>query len=307
MIAVVVVRHGQLPAGALEAVAECSGRVLLIGSAVAAAADHLHGVASDIRLLEAGDFHPARYAAALVDTLTARPVVVLPASADGRDLAPRLAAALGREFHGGATRITEQRIDLLRRGGSMMQTISPTLPFVATLVPGVRGATVDHDAAAAAVTTVTLRPTVATSDVEVVEELPADASTMDLAESPRIIAGGGGLDSPERFGTLGQVADALHASVGATRVVTDRGWISHARQIGTTGVVVDPQLYIALGISGAVQHTAGLGQPEHIISVNTDPFCPMMQMADVAIVADANAVVAELAALLADPNEGEHQ
>ena len=83
--------------------------------------------------------------------------------------------------------------------------------------------------------------------------------------------------------------------MGATRVVTDRGWVGHERQIGTTGVVVDPRLYVAFGISGAVQHTSGLGQPDHIISVNTDAHCPMMQLADLAIVADANAVLDELA------------
>ena len=80
--------------------------------------------------------------------------------------------------------------------------------------------------------------------------------------------------------------------------ITDRGWVEHQRQIGTTGVVVDPSLYVAFGISGAVQHTAGLGTPDHIVSVNTDPHCPMMQMADLAVVADANAVLDELAALV---------
>ena len=70
------------------------------------------------------------------------------------------------------------------------------------------------------------------------------------------------------------------------------------RQIGTTGVVVDPRLYIAFGISGAVQHTSGLGQPDHIISVNTDAHCPMMQMSDLAIVADANDVLEALASRL---------
>jgi electron transfer flavoprotein alpha subunit len=86
--------------------------------------------------------------------------------------------------------------------------------------------------------------------------------------------------------------------MGVTRVITDRGWAPHQRQIGTTGIVVDPRLYLAFGVSGAVQHTSGLGQPDHIISVNTDAHCPMMQMADLAIVSDANAVLDELAALL---------
>jgi electron transfer flavoprotein alpha subunit len=128
------------------------------------------------------------------------------------------------------------------------------------------------------------------------EVLPPDPATMDLAEAARIMAGGAGLDSAGRFAQLAEVAAALGASVGATRVVTDRGWLGHERQIGTTGVVVDPRLYVALGISGAVQHTSGLGDPAHVISVNTDPNCPMMQLADLAIVSDANAVLDELLA-----------
>ena len=143
-------------------------------------------------------------------------------------------------------------------------------------------------------------------DAVVVEVLPPDVTTMDLAEARRILGGGAGLDSAERFDRLTEVATALGASMGATRVVTDRGWVPHSRQIGTTGVVVDPDLYLAFGISGAVQHTAGLGDPAHVISVNTDPHCPMMAMADLAVVADANATVDALADLLVgDPSEGD--
>ena len=90
--------------------------------------------------------------------------------------------------------------------------------------------------------------------------------------------------------------------------VPDAGIVSHERQIGTTGVVVDPRLYLAFAISGAVQHTAGLGHPDHVISVNTDPHCPMMAMADLAIVADADATVSALSARMAtrtgDPVHG---
>ena len=132
-----------------------------------------------------------------------------------------------------------------------------------------------------------------------VELLDADPATVDLAEAPRIVSGGAGLDSPERFVQLAAVAGALHASVGTTRVVTDRGWLPHQRQIGTTGVVVSPELYVAFGLSGAVQHTSGIGSPRHIVSVNTDAHCPMMRRADVAIVADANAVIDHLDAALA--------
>jgi electron transfer flavoprotein alpha subunit len=87
----------------------------------------------------------------------------------------------------------------------------------------------------------------------------------------------------------------LGASTGGTRVVTDWGWLPPSAQIGTTGVSVQPRLYVALGISGAVQHVAGLGQPDHVVAVNTDPSCPMMAMADLAVVADAPRVLDALA------------
>jgi electron transfer flavoprotein alpha subunit len=94
---------------------------------------------------------------------------------------------------------------------------------------------------------------------------------------------------------LERVGERLGASTGATRVVTDAGWAGHERQIGTTGVVIDPDLYVAFGISGAAQHVGGLGSPRHVVSVNTDPCCPMTARADLGIVADAPAVLAELA------------
>jgi electron transfer flavoprotein alpha subunit len=137
-------------------------------------------------------------------------------------------------------------------------------------------------------------------DARVVEVLPPDPSTIDLTEAHRIVGGGAGLDDAERFGQLIAFAEAIGASMGATRVITDRSWVPHDKQIGTTGVVVDPDLYVAFGISGAVQHTAGLGDPDHIISVNTDPHCPMMQMSDLAIVSDANETLAQLHAALFD-------
>jgi electron transfer flavoprotein alpha subunit len=131
-------------------------------------------------------------------------------------------------------------------------------------------------------------------DAELIVVLPADPATMDLSEAPRIVAAGAGLGSEDAVHRLGVLALALGASAGATRVVTDLGWMPTDRQIGTTGVTVDPELYLAFGISGAVQHVSGLGRPEHVISVNTDASCPMMALADLAIVTDAPALVAAL-------------
>lgn len=307
MIAVVVVRDGQLPAGGPEAVAECDGRALLVGSGTAAAAGELAGVAGDVSCAEvAGPFRPAAWAAALADVLAGEPSVVLPASADGRDLAPRLADLLHRPLWAGAVLVTPARVDLARVGGTELHRVAPGEEFVATLIPGVRGVAVagTGEAPVAAPRAVVLTVPDDEPDATVTGVLPPDPATIDLAEAPRIVAGGAGLDSVARMEQLGRIGAALGASVGATRVVTDRGWAPHARQIGTTGVVIDPDLYLAFGISGAVQHTSGLGNPEHIISVNTDSHCPMMQLADLAITADANATLDELERLLGRPGGG---
>lgn len=297
MIAVVVIRVGQLPAGGAEAIAECSGRALLIGSELDTAAAQLAGIATEVTTIELADFLPGAWAHALAPLLADEPVVVLPGSPDGRDLAPRLASLLNRPLFAGATSITPQRVELARNGGRELHSCSPGTEFVATLQPGVRGVEADPNRPAPAVTSVSLTPA-HHADADVLAVHPPNPATVDLAEAPRIVGGGAGLDGPQRIEQLAHVGAALGASMGATRVITDRGWVAHERQIGTTGVVVDPDLYLAFGVSGAVQHTSGLGNPAHIISVNTDQHCPMMQLADLAIVADANETLAALDELL---------
>ena len=298
MIAVVVVRDGLLPAGGAEVVAECDGRGVLIGSGTSGAADALHGIATHLTLIERADFQPAAFAAALAQPLADESIVVLPASPDGRDLAPRLAVALQRPLHAGAIAVGADCIDLVRNGGRDLHRLVPEARFVATLQPGSRGVIADPLLNSPTIST---HASVAadTVDATVIAVHPPDPATVDLAEAARIVGGGAGLDGPDRMHQLAELGIQLGASVGATRVVTDRGWAAHERQIGTTGVVVAPELYIAFGIAGAVQHTSGLGDPAHIISVNTDPHCPMMQLADLAIVSDANATIDALQVLLA--------
>ena len=292
MLAVIVVRDGTVPAGAGETISECGGRAALIGSGTAAAAGELQHIASHVATFEAGDYRPGAWSEALGEFLDDEPIIVLPASPDGRDLAPRLAAHLQRPLYAMCMTVSPARIDLIRAGGTELHSMEPPATFVATLQPGVRGA--DLIAAEVVTTAPTFTVGDAVADPVVEQVLPADAATIDLSEADRIVAGGAGLDGTRRFDQLAAFGAALRASVGATRVVTDRGWVGHERQIGTTGVIVDPQLYVAFGISGAVQHTSGLGQPQHVISINTDPHCPMMQLADLAVVADANAVLDEL-------------
>lgn len=336
-VAVIPVRSGRLPAGADEAVAEAGGHAVLIGDELDEAAESLRGIASDVRLFDAGSFAPGAWAVGLAPLLDADRVLVLPASPDGRDLAPRLAAELDRPLFASAIRIESAEVTTVRLGGRAVSHHSLVGPAVVTLQPGVRGVEHRNDGpmTVRAVGGLVMdgplsgvldsrdlnggesgsgagpdeihsgsEPHVRILDAVVDEVLPPDIATMDLSEAPRLFGGGAGLDSAQRFEQLRQVAAAVDASMGATRVITDRGWLGHSRQIGTTGVVVDPQLYIAFGISGAVQHTAGLGNPEHIISVNTDEHCPMMELADLAIVADANASLDELDRLLGESKVG---
>lgn len=304
MLAVLPIRHGAPPAGGDEAVAECAGRALLIGSGTRGALDELAGLVTEAHLVEVdGGFHPGAWSVGLATLLAQEPQIVLPASADGRDLAPRLAHLLGRPLFAHAAQVSTERVELIRGGDTHLHRVVPPTAFVATLQPGLRGA-VRYCGVTAGVIEVdwprdlAATPGDAPPDATVLAELEADAATVDLAEAHRIVAGGAGLDRPERFVELAELGRLVGAGVGATRVVTDRGWIDHERQIGTTGVVVDPELYVAFGISGAVQHTSGLGAPAHVVSVNTDAHCPMMQLSDLAVVADAGATLTALVAHL---------
>ncbi len=298
-VAVVPVRDGVLPAGAFDAVRAAAGDVVLVGEGSTTAAGLLRGVDGSVRAWETPGFAPAAWAPALAELLEPYGAVVLPASPDGRDLAPRLAAVLGRPVLAGAVSIRGGSggdvVATACLGGAVLADHLVAEPVVVTLQPGLGHAPAHGAAPEVVAISLDVAPA---ADATVVEVLPPDVATMDLAEAHRILGGGAGLDSEERFGELTEVATALGASMGATRVITDRAWVPHSRQIGTTGVVVDPDLYISFGISGAVQHTAGLGDPDHVISVNTDPHCPMMGLADLAVVADANATLDELRARL---------
>jgi len=299
LLAVVVVREGELPAGSDEAAAEAAGAALVVGSGTSEAAGRL-GSVSQVWLLERSSVAPGALASALAQILSGVDMVLLPASPDGRDLAPRLAAILGRPLLAGAVRCAPDEVELTRLDDRLSLRVAVDGPVVVTLRPGSRGK--PRPVAAARVSALPLEAPEAEAghDAESVEVLLPEPSTADLAEARRIVGGGAGLvpagaDGAAAMRLLADVGAALEASAGATRVVTDAGWMTYDRQIGTTGVAVSPELYIAFGVSGAAQHIGGLGAPEHVVSVNTDPSCPMTAMADLGIVADAPAVLAALA------------
>jgi electron transfer flavoprotein alpha subunit len=305
-LAVVVVRDGALPLGADETVAEAGGTVLLVGRGVRAAADGLPA-ARTVWLAETPAVLPGALARALAAVLAPVHAVLLPGSPDGRDLAPRLAAELDRPLLAGAVSVVATGADVLCEDGRALVELTVQGPFVATLEPSVRGSEpwpghsrrVEIDLPTAELQTKPESGPGPVADAVLLDLLPPDPRTADLREAPRILGMGGGLAGSRSEGrravdTLQRIGAVLGASVGATRFATDAGWLGQDRQIGTTGVVADPELYLAFGVSGAAHHTGGLGRPRHVVSVNTDPSCPMTAMADLGVVADAPAVLAEL-------------
>jgi electron transfer flavoprotein alpha subunit len=312
-MALVHARSGELPMGADEAVAEAGGRVLVVGEGALEAA-RLLTTASHAWTAETGrGLRPGELARSLAPSLYNVPLVILPGSPDGRDLAPRLAAELKLPLLAAVHRV---RLDvqgpqfavtavLSRIEGRLDLPVTVESAAVATLLPGVRGSVPTGEPCSFSdfALPLTTPGAAGVHDVEVIEVLEPDPETMDLAEAGRVLAGGAGLVSreagaeagPAAMTLLQRVASALGASAGATRVVTDAGWVGFERQIGTTGVTIDPDLYVAFGISGASQHTGGLGAPSHIVSVNIDPSCPMTAMADLGLVTDAGDLLKVLA------------
>lgn len=292
--ALIPVRSGVTPIGSVETVAEAAGRCWLIGSGCREAVEELAGTAVEVQLSEIGEFLPHRWAPALAPAVAGEGHLLLPHSADGRDLAPLLAVALDRPLVSAATRIGAERAVVAGDGGLTMTTLALDRPVVATFQLDARTPPPRHEDLSPSIVDVSLTLPPDNGELALLEEIPADPATIDLAEANRIVAAGVGIGDESVVADVEAVAALLGASVGATRVITDWGWLPAERQIGTTGVTVDPELYLAVGISGAVQHTAGLGDPDHIIVVNTDPSCPMMTLADLALVCDGPAFLAAL-------------
>jgi electron transfer flavoprotein alpha subunit len=230
------------------------------------------------------------YARAVVAAVqaTSPAVVLFGGSAMGRDLAPRVAARLGAGLASDCTALAVEGGRLVAArpvyaSKALQKVAFLRAPALASLRPKVF-APVSVDGKTAAVEPLALDA--AASRAKVVRVAAAGAGKVDLTEAEVIVAGGRGLKGAEHFGLLEDLATALGGSVGASRAVVDAGWRPHADQVGQTGKTVSPKLYVAVGISGAIQHLAGMTSSRCIVAVNKDPEAPIFKVADYGIVGD---------------------
>jgi len=307
-------RNGELRKIAFEAVtaarslADKTGgavHAVLVGApGIAARASQLAQYGADVVVVVE---HPAfeRYNPEATAAFTAERITsggyraaIFPTSALGSDLAPRIAAKLGVglvtdvtsiESHGDAL-VVKHPVNIGKVVATVKMTATPALIAVRanTFTPAEnpKSGTVEQaqpvgDPSAARV---------------VVKEVKlGGGAKLDLGEAPVIVSGGRGLKAPENFKLVEELADAFgNAAVGATRAVTDDGWRPHTDQIGQTGRLVSPQLYVAVGISGAIQHLAGMRTSKTIVAINKDKEAPIFKVADYGIVGDALEIVPAL-------------
>ena len=252
---------------------------------------------------ELAEYQDEGYAAALVELVrTYKPEIVLAgATTIGRALMPRCAAALCTGLTADCTELSIDGAGNLMQtrpafGGNIMATILCTRfrPQFATvrhkvmrearLDPYHRGITIDVEMEASRIS----------SRAKVVESVEELSGRVNLEEADVIVSGGRGLKKAEHFSLIRELADAMGGAVAASRGAVDRGWIPYSHQVGQTGKTVCPKLYVAVGISGAIQHMVGMQSSDKILAINKDPRAPIFRVADWGIVGDLFDVVPRL-------------
>lgn len=214
-------------------------------------------------------------------------VVLLPGTSNGRDLAPRLAARLDAGVASDVISLEWKDGKVVARrpvySGKAFATVELEGVAIATCRPNAfpveESGTNEAEVEA-------LSLSIPPSRTRVVEVTVSEADELTIAEADIIVSGGRGLKEAENFKYVRDLAHAINGAVGASRAVVDAGWIDHQHQVGQTGRVVSPNLYIAAGISGAIQHLAGMSSSKHVIAINKDADAPIFRVADLGVVGD---------------------
>ena len=252
-------------------------------------------------------------------------VVLFGASSIGRDMAPRVAGRIHtgltadctrldidvakyQEYLRTATNVPAEKIDALDAtnrnlkmtrpafGGNVMATIiCPNYrPQMATVRPGVMAMPEKDTSRTGEVVMVDAKLSAADQNVEILDVVKNSKKSVDITDAKVLVSGGRGVGGPEGYEPLRALAAELGGEVASSRIGVDSGWIEKDRQVGQTGKTVHPNLYIACGISGAIQHLAGMEDSDFIIAINKDENCPMMKLADLGIQGDLNVIVPKL-------------
>ncbi len=283
---------------AAELGAETTAVVCGAGAADAAAVLGAHGAATVVTLdVDPADANAA--ASAIAETAGPRsPTLVLLAHTNyGKDLGPRIAGLLDAPLASDCVELSVDGGSVLARrpiyaGKAVVNVASTGATLVASVRPNAIRAE-ERPAAGAVQAGAASAPTKGLGAV-LQEIVQAAQKKLELTEADVIVSGGRGLKGPENFDMIEALANELGAAVGASRAVVDAGWRPHSDQVGQTGKTVSPQLYIAVAISGAIQHLAGMRTSKYIVAINKDPEAPIFKLADYGIVGDAFEVVPKL-------------
>ncbi len=246
-----------------------------------------------------GEFNPAVHKQLLLDVVAKEQpdMVVFAHSSYGWDLAPRISLAMGAAHVSEVVEIKDGVPVAPVCNAKLRRDIKgKTAQTVLTLQAGAFGLTDDPSGSPEVVSIDTdARPQIEFGGYEA-----AEAGGVDLSKADIIVSAGRGIGKPENLEIIMNLAKALKGEYGASRPVVDSEWTEHTRQVGTTGQTVSPKLYVACGISGAIQHLAGMKKSEFVVAINTDKDAPIGEVADVLVVADLKEFIPALTARLSD-------
>lgn len=281
---------------------------LLLGSGVEGLTDELAAYGADriivVDDVKLKDYMTEPYTDAISKIITQyKPEIVLfGATAVGRDLAPRISARICTGLTADCTKLEidgeHRRLQMTRPafGGNLMATIicPEYRPQMATVRPGVMQKAERDDSKKAEIIHFDVKLRKGRSYVEIVDIIKKEAAKHDIQDAKILVSGGRGVGSKENFAMLYELAELLGGTVASSRACVDAGWTDKEMQVGQTGKTVRPHLYIAVGISGAIQHIAGMEESDIIIAINKDDTAPIFDIADYGIVGDLNKVIPEL-------------